>query len=370
MMPDGATVVFLRTDAGVFDPRIQKESVTLLHAGYKVEVFGWDRRSEFERTEVIGGVRYTRTRIPAPYGSNTLAFFLPFFWIRSLFFLARQRPACVHACDLDALIPALIVKFFLHVRVIYDIFDNFADKIGGVPGIVRRAIRRLDGFLMKFSDAVIVTDDYRKSLLPKTMRQRIEVVMNVPPHVASLDSRLPGDDIIRLCYAGVIHEHRGLRLVADATRTMSGIRVQFAGWVPRPQDLEYLQSQPHLEYLGKLSYSDSLALLHRSDIVLALYDPGLPINAMASSNKIFEAMSVSRPVITNRETTMAEIVREEDCGCLVTYGDITDLRKNLERLKTDHGYRTALGRNGYRAFMEKYNWGIMEGRLRKVYANL
>ena len=53
-------VLFVRSDAGTVDPRVQKESSSLGRLGYNVFVFGWDRKREFPKEEVINDVRFRR----------------------------------------------------------------------------------------------------------------------------------------------------------------------------------------------------------------------------------------------------------------------------------------------------------------------
>jgi hypothetical protein len=125
-------VLFVRTDACLFDPRVYKEASSLQKAGYEVRVLGWDRKHEFARKETINGVLYVRSKIPAAYGSKWLVLVLPLFWVRVIWEIAHFRPHVVHGCDLDALIPGLIAKFFFRFRIVYDIFDNFADKVYGI----------------------------------------------------------------------------------------------------------------------------------------------------------------------------------------------------------------------------------------------
>jgi glycosyltransferase involved in cell wall biosynthesis len=175
---------------------------------------------------------------------------------------------------------------------------------------------------------------------------------------------------MKLCYAGSIHEQRGLYRIAEATAGLTEVETTFAGWIPRAVDGDFLRMQGHIHYLGRLEYGESLALIRRSHAVLALYDPSWPINTMASSNKVFEAMAAGRPVITNEETTMARIVREEQCGCLVPYGDPVALRRVIRELLEDPDLRNRLGGNGLRAFRQKYHWGIMDERLRSLYRRL
>ncbi len=363
-------ILFLRTDACVFDPRIQKETNSLKKNGFSVFVFGWDRKSEYPRREVINNVPYARTRIPGLYGSKLLLIILPLFWIRAIIQMIKIRPNVIHACDLDALVPALFIKMLTPTKVVYDIFDNFADKLSNVPMVLRTLIRTIDQSLMLLADTVIVTDENRRRLLNHPDAQSVHVIMNVPPRLSYEVNSIRQTDCLLVCYAGVIHEHRGLRVIAAALQEVDRIEAKFAGWIPREIDREFLDSQKRIQYLGKVAYEDSLQLLAECDVILALYDPSLPINRMASSNKIYEAMSVRKPVITNKETAMAKVIYEEQCGLLVPYGDKQMLKEALVRLRDEPTFREYLGSNGFNAFVKKYNWDIMEERLIELYTDM
>lgn len=367
--PRAADVLFVRTDAATLEPRILKESSSLARAGYRVRVLGWDRRRAYPAQETVDGVTFVRSRIRAPYGSKALALVLPLFWFRALAEIVRVRPAVVHACDLDGYVPAIFGAALVRSALVYDIFDMFAEKVTGLPAWLRRAIGAVDRFLMRRADAVIVTDTTRRALIDHVPLRRLEVVMNVPPTVPGVP--LPrAEGPLRVCFTGNIHEHRGLMFMADALRGLEGVEAVFAGWPTRKRDEDYLRAQSHIRYLGKLPYAESLALAARSDVCLAFYDPKLPINALASSNKVFEAMAVHRPVVTNRETTMAPLVEEAQCGLLVPYGDVGALRRSLVVLRDDPELRQRLGANGMAAFRRAYNWDVMEERLLGLYREI
>ena len=107
-----------------------------------------------------------------------------------------------------------------------------------------------------------------------------------------------------------------------------------------------------------------------ADILFAFYDPQIPANRYASPNKLFEAMMCGKPIITNAETTATKIVETENCGVVVPYGDVEAIKDTILKLKNNADLRERLGKNGRRAYEERYGWGIMEERLLKAYANL
>jgi glycosyltransferase involved in cell wall biosynthesis len=78
-------------------------------------------------------------------------------------------------------------------------------------------------------------------------------------------------------------------------------------------------------------------------------------------------MMCSKPILVNEGTSMADIVREEKCGLVVPYGDITAIRDAILLLKNDPELARQLGANGRRAYEQKYSWKIMEDRLLGLY---
>ncbi|HEY5538271.1 MAG TPA: glycosyltransferase, partial [Thermoplasmata archaeon] len=107
-----------------------------------------------------------------------------------------------------------------------------------------------------------------------------------------------------------------------------------------------------------------------ADVIVALYDPAIPGNRLASPNKLFEAMMFAKPVIVSDGTRMAEVVREAGCGIVVPYGDRRALQTGLERLMLSPSEASAMGARGRAAYEAKYTWKAMADRLVKAYAEL
>ncbi len=78
----------------------------------------------------------------------------------------------------------------------------------------------------------------------------------------------------------------------------------------------------------------------------------------------------AKPIIVSDESRMADIVREENCGLVVPYGDEDALREAVVTLRDDPALRTALGTHGRRAYEKRYSWNLMTERLLTVYREL
>lgn len=104
------------------------------------------------------------------------------------------------------------------------------------------------------------------------------------------------------------------------------------------------------------------------DAIIALYDSNLQTQQeYGMANKILEAMLCGPPVITN---IACEIINETECGILVQYDNINQIKHATITLRDNHALRTRFGSNGRRAFLGKYNWNTMEKKLFMIHDTL
>lgn len=118
---------------------------------------------------------------------------------------------------------------------------------------------------------------------------------------------------------------------------------------------------------GFIKNQDILEKTMEADVVFRFSDPKVPKTKYESPNKLFEAMMCGKPIIVSDGGSMANIVRAEDCGLVVPYGDIEAIRNAIIMLKEDQHLKESLGQNGRKAYESKYSWGIMEERLLNAY---
>jgi glycosyltransferase involved in cell wall biosynthesis len=81
-------------------------------------------------------------------------------------------------------------------------------------------------------------------------------------------------------------------------------------------------------------------------------------------------MMCGKPIIVSDASAMANIVRKEQCGVVVPYGDVSALADALKTCRKDPQLRAELGNNGRKAYEERYSWAIMEERVLSGYRAL
>jgi glycosyltransferase involved in cell wall biosynthesis len=356
------------------DPAIYKMANSLARNGYEVDLLLWDRQGTVKGDQ-FSGVSINLFTFQAPYDNPRIIFYLPIWWIYEFIYLLKNDSNIIHACDIDTIIPAVLVKMIKKVRLIYTIYDFYADLLSPqTPRFVRNFIAFFEKNMIRFTDTLILVDESRYAQIYGAKISKIAYVYNTPldRYKITQPDNFSGLKTLSLFYAGIFLKDRGLEYILEAMKSLTEIKLRIAGFGPESEMIcEYMKRYPEkLLYLGLLSYDEVIDNTLKADILVAFYDPCIPNNRYASPNKLFESMMCGKPIITNNSTSMAEIVRKENCGLVLTYGDISAIKQAILKLKRDPELCKQLGANGRKAYEEKYSWTIMEKRLIAVYENL
>jgi glycosyltransferase involved in cell wall biosynthesis len=358
-----------KSPAGI-EPRIAKEAASLARAGYDVHAIVWDRERAYPREETRDGVRIHRVSLRAPEGRPSLVLSIPGWWTRLFLGILWLRPDVVHAVDFDTVVPAYLAARIRGARLVYDIFDFYADMVTApIPPRMRKLLASGERRMLGQADAVIVPDLHRSEQFGGARPKRLVEIMNVPED-RGLPATNKDPDGFVVFYGGMIAKDRGLKDLVAACEDV-GAKLIVAGHGPDEAELlGGIESSHAAAYLGTISYPEVLEQTAACQAVAALYDPSIPNNKFAAPNKLFEAMMFAKPVLTSEGTLAADIVREVGCGIVVRYGDRTALNRALETLMLAPEEAKAMGIRGREAFESRYNWKAMEPRLLALYGDL
>ncbi len=360
------------------DPAVSKVAEALAGSGHHVKLLVWNREGTSNLKYDTEYETY-RFRFKAPYDKLTVLFYLPVWWAYVLFFLLKSRLDVVHACNLDSLVPTIVTKLIKGAKLYYTIYDFYADNLPAIspliPNGVRKLISALEKHLIRFVDTLFLVDECRYEQVKGARIKKLMYVYNSPPdYLGAEDYQVPmksmPQNTTTLFYAGVISETRGLKYMMEAIRDIDDVKLTIAGACDNEGILSMIAKSGKVEYIGTISYESVIQMELHSDILFALYDPKVPNNKYASPNKLFEAMMCGKPIIVNIETAASRIVRRENCGLTVPYGNVGSIIKAVMRLKDDAYYRHILGNNGRKAYETRYSWEIMKGRLINAYEEL
>lgn len=369
-------LVICRSNPIAPDPRVEKVARTLKQAGYGVLILGWDRTGNFPREEQIRGVTCLRLQIKAnsPTGIYNIPYLIRWQWgLFSWLIRHRKDYDLIHACDFDTILPALACAKLYKKKVIYDIFDVYAYMLRRIPKMIKAMIHRVDLWAINQADGVIQADDSRMDQIAGARPKCYTVVYNSPLDLLGTFERKPGSPpgYLRVSYIGLLQFERGLFDLIEVISKHEEWELDLGGSGPEEAEIrDEIQSYPNIHWHGQIPYAKTLDLNAASDAMIAIFNPDLPNHRYSSSNKLFEAMMLKKPIIVARNTNMDRIVQIHECGIVINYGNRSDLEAALHQLAQDPDLRQQLGENGRLGYEQVYNWEIMQSRLQDFYAEI
>jgi glycosyltransferase involved in cell wall biosynthesis len=317
------------------------------------------------------------------------AFFNPM-WIRAIGRTARrQRARALVVRDLPLALTALLVGRTLRIPVVLDMAENYPAMIQDVwdagrarfgDRVVRNphVIRGVERLSVRLADHILVVVDESRDRLAAlgVPASKMSVVMNTPTFERWQEGGVPVERARETDAAGLVVGYLGLletpRGLGTAIQAMRDVRCRLPGArlvvIGSGRDEPAFREEARqagvddvVEFLGWLDYREALTRLRRCDVGL------VPHHATASwqttiPNKLFDYMSLGKPVIVSDARPTRRIVTEEGCGLVFRDRDIRALADAIVAMG-DPAFRDECGRRGQDAIRRRYNWEVDEQRL-------
>jgi glycosyltransferase involved in cell wall biosynthesis len=360
-------IAVIRSNSLIYNPRVRKIAKSLSKR-YSTLVLGWNREGVSRKTidNYIADLKLFNLK--APFGKPSLVAYFPLYWTWILSQLFMYRPKVVHACDLDSVIPCYIYKVIFRKKLVFDVCDRYA--MGYIPPKFRTIyslVNSLEELIGKEADMLITV--YEKLLETFSRKPKhCAIIMNcAEDHAIHRDEPKDNDDVLTLVYTGNIIRERGLEEITTVVKDLDGVELVIAGKVIDKELQDQISQISNVKYKGLLQVSDALTLEACSDVMVSLYDLKIPMNNFSWGNKLFEAMMLGIPIITN---VSSDVINKVGCGIMVDYNDKNQIKDAIVCLRDNRELCRTLGNNGRKAFLQKYNWKIMEEELYKIYGNL
>src|SRR5262249_55467060 len=246
--------------------------------------------------------------------------------------LARLRPRVVCTVNEDCALMLLPFRGLLYRYLVCDIFDALADRLDTSRWPVRCLLGLVTELARGGADRPIATDKQRFRRLGRH-RRKSSVIENVPEDPGEdLALTLP-DGPVKVYVAGTLLENRGLKEILSVAERLPQLEIISAGWPYDAYSATVFVRHPRVTFHGIVTSRQSLQLAAGCNAVLAFYEPG-PINHLyASPNKVYDAMSVGRPVLINSETRIARWVESAGVGWCCPYHDVASLQRLVSSLE-------------------------------------
>ena len=291
---------------------------------------------------------------------------------------ALQLDASIFHLHDPELIPAGLQLKRRGKKVIFDAHEDVPLQLLGKPYLNPAARRLLSGAFARYEryacrqfDGIVTATACIRDKFKAINGLTIDV--NNYPLASEFDAAAPWQAKRRqVCYVGSISAMRGIReLVRACALLRSDAELAVAGQFSEAALEREVRADPawqavrHLGHLDRAGVSSVMAESVAGLVTLypaPNYLDSLPV-------KMFEYMAAGIPVIASNIPLWREIIESNQCGVCVDPLDPAAIAAAIDRFILDPEYARALGENGRRAIIEKYNWAVESEKLVAFYEN-
>lgn len=396
------------------DDRVYREAKTLKKEGWDVNVVCWARTitnktlNDLPPVAEHKGIKVFRIyQNISPMKSLLIRRIIQH--LRGMRKMAKKieetEPDVIHYNDFNTLFSVRFGGKKGNTKVLYDSHEDYSLMIeSAVPqflakiasGFERRAVKkRVDAFItvsqpifdrlskLGVNNKALVMNckDLRDYDIPKekvesTRKNFIKNLRDKSPHNMNerkRDGIEDSDDKFILLYIGSLGEHRGLRELLKAYKSLNtkNMILLIGGHGSIQDDINNeMKDTDNALFLGEVKNEVMPLYTKACDAVVMMMNPEEKWHKIAMPNKLFEAMAAGVSIIASEGTLYGEAVKKEDCGVVLPYGDIEMLKKTIKELAASPDLRMKLGKNGLSAAKREFNWGKQGKKLITVYNQL
>lgn len=368
------------------DNRVRRYAETLARQGYEVDVVALRREGNYQKVEVINGVRLLRVQLRVVNEKSRMVLLrrLLLFFLRSMWVLSRQqlkrRYDLVHIHSIpDFEVFAAWLPKITGSKLILDIHDivpeYYASKFQISSGsLIFKLLVLVERMSAVFSDHVIVANHiWQERLEGRSVRaSKLTTILNFPDgQIFYRRGRQRNDGKFILLYPGSLNYHQGLDLAIRAFARIKdqapsaefhiyGIGEQLPYLLQLIQDLGL---QERVQYKGSQPLDQVASLMENADLgIVPKRKNGFGNEAF--STKILEFMSMGVPVLIP-DTRIDSYYFDDSVVRFFRADDEISLADNMLELVLNSKERERLARNADQ-FIKGYLWDENEG----LYLNL
>lgn len=356
------------------DTRIfYKEARSLAEAGYDVTLI-----AQHERNETLDDVKIIALSKPRN------RFFRIFGLTQKVFWLAKNQKADIyHFHDPELMLVGIILKIFNRRKVIYDIHEDYSEKLLSkewIPSIFRNWLGKKlfeigERFFSKAFDHLILTTESAAEKF-KGFKEKITVIHNFP--MLELCRINPSSekkyDVI---IAGSISRDHLLTIIKIGN-SLKKLKSDFK-WciIGAPLDLinlgkteiQQLGLEKNFQFIPRIPHHQVIQYLTQSKIGFIHLFPEKRFERMLPT-KLFEYMACGLPVVSSELPLIHEFTDSYQCVIQLSSGDIQGFANAISYLLSHPKEADQMGKRGKKATFQNYNWSKEEIKLINLYRNL
>ena len=381
------------------DPRVENEAISLVEAGHKVFLFclTYGNQKKFETINGIQVKRYFSNKLE--YKLSALAYTIPFYSFlmgnKVSKFIEKTNIESIHIHDIRIAEAVFRANKKLKLPVVLDLHDNMPEVMKLYPHLQKFPGKYIispkkwkikeEEFINKANKVIAVSPEFLKNieeripsskeklvLVPNTIRESFYKDYNIDQSII----RRYKDKFVVL-YLGDTHLRRGLQTAIDAVTSLKekipNIKLVIVGKnttdVVLKQQVVDLKLESFVDFEGWKNVSLFQSYIISSTICISPLHRNLQ-HDVAYANKIFQYMSLARPLLVSDAIAQRKLVEKNNTGLVHKDRDVADFSEKILTLYKSEALRNELGQNGKLFIQKKFFWEQTSKELLYLYNNL
>ncbi|KAB1154679.1 glycosyltransferase family 4 protein [Tenacibaculum aiptasiae] len=378
------------------DPRVENEAIELINKGHEVFLFclTYTNQKREEEVNQITVKRYKSNKLE--YKLSALAYTIPLYSIlmekKISHFLNEARIEAIHIHDMVIAEAVFKANKKLELPIVLDLHENRPEIMKFYPHLKRFPSNVLispkkwkekeESFIKKANRVIVVTKDAKEEIVERTKIDSSTISV-VPNTVRSsfyekaqiqLAENKKKDNFV-LLYIGDTGERRGLKTVVRSlpklAKTIKNIKLVIVGKATNELKLEVtkLKITDYVDFQGWQNESTFVKYIQESDVCLSPLHRNIHHDT-TYANKLFQYMSLGKPLIVSNATAQKKLVEEYNTGLVHKEKDVEDFENKVLELYNNPLLREQLGKNGKGFVQNEFTWDKTSKELINLYAGL
>lgn len=250
-------------------------------------------------------------------------------------------------------LPVLFLVQFLPIKKYYWALENYKFKLFKSSLIQKTLL--LEHFIWWKKINLIVPSKYRSGYYDLKKFKNIFIIENTPPLGFHFKKRILNNEKVKfVMYGRLCDEDVYLSEFINTIKKFPNLaELHLIGWDFSNE--EKIKQFSNIFFHGQKGHDELLILLDDFHISIIGYRPHSFNNKYCAPNKLYEALSLSMPIIANSlNPPLVDIINEEKCGILTNFDKIsTNFTVIINEIKNNY---FEYNRNCFDAYTTKYHF--------------
>ena len=381
------------------DPRVENEAVSLVENGHEVFLFCLKYADE-KAFDTINGIQVRR------YSSNTieyklsaLAYTIPLYSVimqkKIAKFIKETNIEALHIHDMRIAGAVYKVNVNFNLPIVLDLHDNMPEVMKLYPHLQKfpgkflispkKWKQKEEEFIKKANKVIAVSPEFIETLAARLPLEKDKLVL-VPNTIRKtfFEDYKVNETIIKkyksnfvILYLGDTHLRRGIQTAIAALvklkDTIPEIKLVIVGKnttdIILRKQVKDLQLEQFVDFEGWQNVSLFQSYILSSEICISPLHRNLQ-HDVAYANKIFQYMSLAKPLLVSDAIAQRKLVEKVACGLVHKERDFEDFSNKVVALYKNKALRIALGESGKKFVQNEFSWEQTSKELINLYNNM